>query len=756
MSAAGSRRVRVPFAVIHTGAALMTDRVNSGPLCDFLRSRQDEIISTWIERVRSLSPARELPDSAIINHLPKLLGLIADYVEFAQTGRSVSFEKLAKAHAVDRLGRGFDFDLIVNEYAFLRRAILNLWKSEIGPSIDLAELRDLDAAFDEAVAQSALRYAHAREKLLKALDRVSEAALTSTNLDAFLDGLLRATLDGTGSVDTCMVLLRDGDLLRVRAAVGLEEDLRQEFSVRIGEGFAGHIAAERRPAFVRDASTDPLVVSAVIKARGVHAMYGVPMVRDGQVIGVAHMGSLTAFEFSDEDTLLFRTMVSRATSGVVKAQILADLHRAEAAQRFLADASKQFAESLDYETTLAKIARLAVPAMADWCVVDLVNDGTIQRVALAHRDPDKERYVRELDKRYPFAPNLMSSVPHVIRTGRYEWSPDMSDQSLAHAARGPGHGSLLRELGTKSYIIAPIASRNRVFGAISLVMGESGRRYSDADLTLAEELGRCAGIAIENARLYGEAQKAVAAREQVLAIVSHDLRNQLGVIGMGANLLSRKAEAAGASGDLTRDIQTIRRTANAMQHLLGDLLDMASIQAGSLSFEPDVIDIGPVLEEAHQAHESSARANGLRLDLEAPSEGATVRADRNRILQALANLLGNAIKFSHHEGRIVLAADVGENHVTVSVSDTGPGIRSEDLENIFEPYKTGRRDAQRGTGLGLYIARGIVQRHGGRIWVESEPGKGATFFFTLPRDRVVAEAKGGPHESRALPPHLQG
>jgi signal transduction protein with GAF and PtsI domain len=125
-----------------------------------------------------------------------------------------------------------------------------------------------------------LRYAHAREKLLKALDGVSEAALTSTNLDAFLDGLLRATLDGTESVDTCVVLLRDGDTLRVRAAVGLEEELRQGFSVRIGEGFAGHIAAERRPAFVRDASSDPLVVSTAIKTEGVHAMYGVPMVRE--------------------------------------------------------------------------------------------------------------------------------------------------------------------------------------------------------------------------------------------------------------------------------------------------------------------------------------------------------------------------------------------------------------------------------------------------------------------------------------------
>jgi signal transduction histidine kinase len=453
------------------------------------------------------------------------------------------------------------------------------------------------------------------------------------------------------------------------------------------------------------------------------------------VIGVAHMGSLTAFEFSDEDKLLFRTMVSRATSGVVKAQILADLHRAEAAQRFLAEAGKQFAESLDYETTLAKIARLAVPAIADWCVVDLVDDGTIHRVALAHRDIDKEDRIRKLDEQYPFDPHATSSVPHVIRTGRYDWNPGMSDEDLANAVRGPEHQSLLLELGTKSYIIAPIASRDRVFGAISLVMGESGRRYTEADLKLGEELGRCAATAIENARLYAEAQKAITARDQVLAIVSHDLRNQLSVIAIGANLIARWADATESPDDVAKPIDTIRRTTATMEHLLDDLLDMASIEAGRLSFEPEVIDIRSVLEEAVQAHDASARSKGLQLVLEPLSSPVDVRADRRQILQALANLLGNAIKFSNRDGRIVLAASAGDIDVTISVSDTGPGVPPGDRHSIFEPFKTVRRSGQGGTGLGLFIARGIVQRHGGRIWVESEPTKGSTFFFTLPRAR---------------------
>src|SRR5262249_55315160 len=200
-------------------------------------------------------------------------------------------------------------------------------------------------------------------------------------------------------------------------------------------------------------------------------------------------------------------------------------------------------------------------------------------------DPDKEHEIGELDTRYPFDPTLMSSVPSVIRTGRSDWNPNMSDQDLADAARGPGHEGLLRQLGTNSYIIAPIVSRDHVFGAISLVRAESSDSYTDADLSVAEELARCAGTAIENARLYAEAKSAVAARDQVLAIVSHDLRNQLGVIAMGADLLARKTEAGVTGNDLAKPIETIRRTTSTMQHLVGDLLDMASIEAGKLSFQ---------------------------------------------------------------------------------------------------------------------------------------------------------------------------
>jgi signal transduction histidine kinase/putative methionine-R-sulfoxide reductase with GAF domain len=551
--------------------------------------------------------------------------------------------------------------------------------------------------------------------------------------EAFLESLLRAVLESTEAVDTAVVLLREGDVLRVRAAVGLEEEVEQGFFVRILEGFAGRIAASRQPLFIRDAGREPDIESKAIREKGVRALYGVPMMREGQVIGVAHIGSLTAYEFSEEDKLLFRTMVSRATSGVVKAQILADLRRAEAAQRFLSDASRQFAESLNYEATLKKIAHLAVPTIADWCVVDLVEDGRIRRVSVAHSDPSREQLARDLEEQYPVDAEAPSGVPNVIRTGLSEWRDEITDGELAGLALGPQHLTILRRLGITSYIVAPMSLRGDVLGTIALVTSDAKRRYSAFDVLVAEDLARRAAAAIDNARLYSDAQNAIAVRERVLAVVSHDLRNQLGIIGMGANLLVRSAPSLESAPDINKPIETIQRTVGTMQHLVDDLLDMASIHAGRLSFDPEWVELEPILEEAHQSHEVIARAKGLRVQADFAVHGVRVCADRKRILQVLGNLLGNAIKFTD-SGGIMLQAETRSGEAMIVVRDTGPGIPSSELETIFEPYRTIRREGKAGTGLGLYIARGIVQAHGRRLWVESTPGAGSSFFFTLPAE----------------------
>jgi signal transduction histidine kinase len=702
-------------------------------LCDFLRDRKGEIVVDWTRRMRALSPARELSDSAIVDQLPQLLMRIADVVESAQAGESASLGDLPSQHAVDRLGRGFDLDQIVTEYGLLRRSVLDLWGLQAGPTIALGELRAFDLALDESLRQAAVRYAQAREKLLHTLDRIAESALGPGDLDTFLEDLLRAVLNTTESADTAVVLLREGDTLRVRAAVGLEATVNERFSLTPPAGFAAHVAAARQPILIHDAATDPRVISRAIRAKGVRTLYGVPLMRGDKVVGVAHIGSLKAAEFSEEDKLLFRTMASRATSVVMKAQILADLRRAETAQRFLSEASKQFAQSLDYEATLGKIAHLAVPTIADWCVVDLVQNGAVRRVSVAHTDPRKEDLAYELEKRYPTDVTALTGIAHVLRTRRSELHSEITDSQLSALARDPEHLRILRELGLRAYIIVPIVARERAVGTIALVSAESKRRYSEDDLRIAEDLAARAASAIENARLYAEAQDAVRMRERILAVVSHDLRNQLGVISMGAHLLGMSAGTLKNTDAIGRPVETIQRTASTMQHLVGDLLDMASIQAGQLSIEPEPVALKPLIIETCENHEAIAQAKGVRLRTSVPFDDVEILCDRRRILQVLENLVGNAIKFSEAGDAVTLHGEVQERTVLVAVTDTGPGIPSDARQSIFEPYRTMDGQARSGTGLGLYITRGIIERHGGQIWVKSEVGAGSTFFFTLPR-----------------------
>jgi signal transduction histidine kinase len=690
----------------------------SGPLCDFLRRREGPIVAEWTRRMRSLSPARDLSDAAIIDHLPRILLRIADLVESVHTGVPSSLEKFPKEHAVDRLARGFDLDQIVTEYGLLRRCILDLWEVEMGPVIDLSELRMLDAAFDESLRQSAVKYAQAREKLLRALDRVSEAALGPGDVDAFLGDLLSATLEGTESVHTAVVLLLDGDMLRVRAAHGLEEALTPAFAMKIGESFEGLVATAGQPIFIRNAATDPRVQSEILRSRGVRALYGVPMVRAGTLVGVAHIGSLSAYEFSEEDKLLFRTMVSRATSVLVKAQLAADLTRAEAAQRFLSHVSQQFSESLEYEATLTKIGQLTVPAIADWCVVELPEGDDAPHRLLCHRDPEKEKLADALE------PNTPPGVDNVLHTGRAECHAQISDEPPT---------KLLRELGLQSYLIVPIILHARSIGAIALVLGESGRHYSPSDLPVAEELARRAATAIDNAHLYREAQGAVRLRDRVLAMVSHDLRNQLHVMSTNTALLVRQSHTPADGTELRKTIERLQRTAITMQHLLGDLLDTASIQMGRLAIDRKRQPLEPILEESCDAHEHLARQNGVRLECELAIDGVDVLCDRQRILQVLANLIGNAIKFSAEGHVILVRAEAHDRDIVVAVVDTGPGIPQDEFPSIFEPYFTVPRGGKSGTGLGLFVSRAIIERHGGRIWLESEPGVGTTFFFSLPR-----------------------
>jgi signal transduction histidine kinase len=406
--------------------------------------------------------------------------------------------------------------------------------------------------------------------------------------------------------------------------------------------------------------------------------------------------------------------------------------------RFLDDATKLLNSSLDYAGTLEQVARLAVPDIADWCIVDLaLPEGGIQRVAIEHIEPAKVDAARAWARKYPIDPNASQGVGLVIRTGQVDWLPRVSDEALVNYARDAEHLSMLRSVGLSSFIVAPLLARGRTLGAVSLLTADSGRRYTEKDVELARELGVRAGIAIDNARLYQESQRALAAREEavrsrdeVLAIVSHDLRSPLSAINLGtASLLQLHGDQPGSR----KRLEILQRSTNRMTHLINDLLDMAALQAKGLSLSITPEDPVQLATRVVEGLEPIAAERGIALVRDLAPIAGPLHCDRDRVEQVFENLIGNAIKYCRSGDSIfVRARSVGAS-VEYCIADTGPGIAVNEAARIFEPYWSAKRaEAKRGTGLGLYIAKGIVEAHGGSIGVISREGQGATFWFTIP------------------------
>jgi PAS domain S-box-containing protein len=420
---------------------------------------------------------------------------------------------------------------------------------------------------------------------------------------------------------------------------------------------------------------------------------------------------------------------------------ISERKRTEGAREFLAEASSVLASSLDYEATLASLAQLTVPRLADWCGVEIVEeDGQSRQLAVAHADPAKIEFARDINRRFPPDPNGSTGVPNVLRTGKSEFYPEITDEMLTAAIRDDEHLKLIRELGMKSAMIVPLVARGRTHGAISLIAAESERRYDEADLALAEDLARRAAFAVDNARLYREAQRARAESEQAnrtkdefLATVSHELRTPLNsIVGWAHMLRHNKFDEATTE----RAIETIARNAKSQARLIEDILDVSRIITGKLRLDVHPMELTPVIEAAIDAVRPAADAKELRLQTILDTRAGPVSGDPNRLQQVVWNLVSNAVKFTQRGGRIQVRLERVNSQIEIIVSDTGQGIAAELLPYIFERFRQGDSTSTRthgGLGLGLAIVRHLVELHGGTVQALSPgEGKGATFIVKLP------------------------
>jgi signal transduction histidine kinase len=407
---------------------------------------------------------------------------------------------------------------------------------------------------------------------------------------------------------------------------------------------------------------------------------------------------------------------------------------AEMAERraaFLAEASRVLGTSFDYHTTLATLTRLAVPSLADFCTVDILGrDGAIQRVGVAHVDPAKERLLWEITR---WVRRDAPMVPHLRRAlleGQPTLIPEIDDAMLAANAIDEEHGRLLMQLRPRAVAAVPLIVGEESIGVLVMYTAESGRHYDSDDLALAQELARRAALAVENARLYHETEQATQASDQVLSVVAHDLRNPLNTMLMASQLLADTVPAESAA---RRHVAIVQRAGERMNRLIQDLLDIKRLESGRLTLDLRPIAARALLLDAVEMLRAVASASAVELVLDAPDDLPRVTADAHRVQQVLSNLIGNAIKFTPKRGRITVGAVPADGEVRVEVCDTGAGIPADQLPHIFGQFWQATRGDRRGIGLGLAIAKGMVEAHGGRIWVESTVGEGSSFFFTLPR-----------------------
>jgi len=397
------------------------------------------------------------------------------------------------------------------------------------------------------------------------------------------------------------------------------------------------------------------------------------------------------------------------------------------------------AGSLNIESTLATVAEMALPLLGDWSLVELFSeDGHVRRAAASHIDSAIGAELGALTSTLP------SPLPADVREGStarlaHESAPVVITNAASwfdSTFPDPGINARARALGASSILVVPLRAGGRGFGALSLVRAAPGSGHSPEEVAVAEQFGTSAALALENARLYQEARAAVRERDELLAIVSHDLRNPVNAIVMLTGALMSRSDAGAAVPVELEQLEAMRGAARQADGLIQDLQDVSRITAGRLRVDARPTAIGYAIAQTVELFEPSAEAAELTLTHDVPRELPRVRADIPRVQQVLSNLLVNAIKFTPPDGRVHVAVSLDDEarFLQVSVCDSGPGIAPEDVPRLFERYWQAPRLLRAGSGLGLFIAKGIIEAHGGTIEVETAVGKGTAFTFTLPLD----------------------
>jgi PAS domain S-box-containing protein len=660
-------------------------------LAAFLRAQREHLLEDWQLSAHELH-SRHTSGEALVEHLPSLLDGITEALAHEAHGIPLQLPGvLSDTHALARLSQGFSLHELTQEYSLLRGCIFRrLQASGMHPAPSTLAL--LDELVDQAVMRSVQSYTRVRERTLSALDRMMQAVLDSPDEDTLLRRLLTLLVESALRVDTALILLHEDGALRVRAALGLEAEKLVGQHMRVGEGFAGKVASERRPLTVRSAFTDPLLKEEALSHLGLHALYGVPLLEGEHLVGVAYMGSRTAYAFSEADMLLFRIMASRATTLIVQAQLRA---REQAAR-------EQAQHSLAMVDMLLATSPVGI-AFVDRELRYLRINKTLADIDRLSAEAHLGRTVQEV-----LPPMLAEQFTPILRRVMETGEPSESFEFSAPPGLPwpPGQTWLV------SYY--PVRTQaGELLGVGGVVMDITAQKQAERAL-----------------------EQAVSFREQLMAVLGHDLRNPLGAISASAFLLSR---SEGLGERERQAVDRIRRSGARMAKLINDILDFArSRLGGGIPVTRQRINMAEVCKTTLEELQVTFPERQFLFEVQGDTWGEW---DPDRVAQVLSNLVFNALQHGREDApvRTTLRGDGSE--VVLEVHNHGEPIPEQLMPRIFDPFKRHPEDQRphegksgaRSLGLGLHIVQQIVLAHEGEVDVRSSARDGTCFTVRWPR-----------------------
>lgn len=612
-------------------------------------------------------------------------------------------------------------------------------------------------AFEQSPRSSAPSSSSTSEQLdLLSVTKASQTISGETDLEKLLGTLLRVVLEQGGAGRACLILARGDDLAMEAEAVASESGVTTRLlpslpiSKRDGErapivpySVVQYARRALQPVILEDATRSPgnFHADPYFAIRRPRSVLCLPVLRQAELVGLVYLENcLVAGVFTPDRLMALSLVASQAAISVENALLLAQERGLRAAaeeakdrSNFLAEAGALLSGSLEYEMTLQELAQLSVHSLAESCEIDLVDGSDLRCLATAGANPAMTLLLEQLANQHVLRWSSPRSAVEVARSGQPILLANVTDELLKQRCDDEDHLRLVRALGIRSAMIVPLRARGQVLGVLSLGSTTAGR-YGSADLELAQDLARRAAVAIDNARLYRDAQQAIQLRDEFLSCASHELRTPIQSIHLAVQVLERDLGPKGPSGP-SRMFRIAVRQTERLTALVNQLLDVSRIQSGQMILSPEQFELCAEVRQIVDRMRVQVDSSGASLSVSA-KEPIVCRWDRSRFDQLLTNLLSNALTYGEKKPIDVAVerAEIGrEAGARIVVRDHGIGIPPDKLPHIFERFfrATSTRHYG-GLGLGLFIAREVAQAHGGSLWAESEVGRGSSFTLELP------------------------